>query len=358
VTIHVPVIHDGQVVYSLSINPTLESFSEIIHQQRPEEGWVISVFDRAGVNVARTPNPDRFVGTKASPSFYPALMSRNEGVIDTTSLEGTPLLTGFSKSPISGWSVAAGIPRSTLTQPLWQSLATTLVIGLGLLLVGSAFAVRMATRIAQGEVHRELLINELNHRVKNTLATVQSIAAQTLRTPGINREAVKTLESRLVALSRTHNVLSNTNWESADLRDIAEGTLQPYLSRERVEIGGPPVRLRPRVALTVAMVLHELATNAMKYGALANSDGRVALTWHFIADATDPSLEMIWRESGGPTVQGPERRGFGSALIEGGLAHEIGGTAALRFEPSGVICTVRFPLHPSGCSARRVAALS
>jgi two-component sensor histidine kinase len=360
VTVHVPVIHDGRVVYSLSINPTLESFSDIIHQQRPPEGWVISVFDRAGVNVARTPNPERFVGTKASPSFYPVLMSRNEGVIEATSLEGTPLLTAFSKSPISGWSVAAGIPRATLTQPLWQSLATSLAIGLGLLLLGLAFAVRMATRIARAEAHRELLINELNHRVKNTLTTVQSIAARTLRGTGSGRDAAQTLESRLIALSRTHNVLSETNWESADLHGIANGTLEPYLSRDsaRVEISGPPVQLRPRVALTIAMVLHELATNAIKYGALASAGGRISLAWRFVDGAPEPTLRMIWRESGGPSVQPPERKGFGSTLIEASVAHELKGNATLSFEPSGVVCTMEFPLQaPRAYSPARAAAI-
>ena len=346
VTVHVPVIYNGHVVYSLSINPTLETFSEIIQQQRPPEGWVISVFDRAGVNVARSPNPERFVGTRASDSLYPELMRRNEGVIETTSLEGTPLLTAFSKSPSSGWSVAAGIPRDTLTQSLWQSMATTIAIGSGLLLLGLAFAVRMATRIARAEALRELLINELNHRVKNTLTTVQSIAARTLR--GSNHaEAVKTLDSRLVALSRTHNVLSETNWESADLEGIAAGALELYASRKspRVTISGPTVHLQPRAALTIAMVLHELATNAIKYGALANPNGQVSLTWHVIDGAPEPTLRLVWRETGGPTVEPPQRKGFGSTLIEAGIAHELNGTATLGFDPPGVVCTMEFPLR-------------
>jgi two-component sensor histidine kinase len=360
VTVHVPVIHDGRVVYSLSINPTLDTFSEIIQQQRPPEDWVISVFDRAGVNVARTPNPGRFVGTKASPSLYPQLLSKNEGVIETTSLEGTPLLTAFSRSPSSGWSVAAGIPRNALTQPLWRSVATTIAIGLFLLLLGLAFAVRMATRIARAEALRELLINELNHRVKNTLTTVQSIAARTLR-GSTHAEAVKTLESRLIALSRTHNVLSETNWESADLDGIAAGALEPYASRKssRVDISGPSVQLRPRAALTIAMVLHELATNAIKYGALASPSGRVSLTWGVVNGASEPRLQLIWREDGGPIVEPPQRKGFGSSLIEAGIAHEFNGTATLSFNPSGVVCTMEFPLKGAHAQqALRVVAVS
>jgi two-component sensor histidine kinase len=359
VTVHVPVIHDGRVVYSLSINPTLETFDDIIREQRPPESWVVSVFDRAGVNVARTPNPERFVGHRAAESLLPELTTGNEGVVETTSLEGTPLLTAFSKSPFSGWSVAAGIPRASLTQPLWRSMAMTMAIGLGFLLLGLAFAVRMARRIAQAEAHRELLINELNHRVKNTLSTVQSIAARTLRDTPHGADAVKTLESRLIALSRTHNVLSEQSWEGADLHEIAVGALQAYVSRDsaRVDISGTSVHLPPRATLTVAMVLHELATNAIKHGALANASGRISLEWRFVEDAPERRLRIIWRETGGPPVEPPGRKGFGSTLIEAGVAYELNGTATLSFEPSGVICTIDFPLRaPRAFRAAQSAA--
>jgi two-component sensor histidine kinase len=347
VTVHVPVIHDGRVVYNLSLNPTLEAFSDIIREQRPPQDWVVSVFDRAGVNVARTPNPERFVGHHASDSLLSELRNTNEGILETTSLEGTPLLTAFSKSPFSGWSVAAGIPRDSLTQPFWRSMSMTIATGLALLLIGLAFVMRMAKRIAQAEAHRELLINELNHRVKNTLSTVQSIAARTLRGVPHGAEAVKTLESRLVALSRTHDVLSKQSWEGADLHELALGALEPYLSPDstRADIGGPSVQLPPRVALILALVLHELATNAIKHGALAHANGRISLTWRQVPGRQEPTLQVMWREIGGPPVGPPARIGFGSTLIKSGIAHELKGKTTLSFDPSGVICTIQFPLR-------------
>jgi two-component sensor histidine kinase len=347
VSVDVPVTRGDQVIYDLSLNPTIELFNDIIQQQRPPERWVVSVFDASGVHVARTPNPDRFVGSKASDSLFPSLMTKPEGVIETTSLEGTALLTAFSKSASTGWSVAVGMPRELLTEPLWRSIAITIALGVGCLLTGLAFAVRMARRIARAEAHRELLINELNHRVKNTLTTVQSIATRTLGQSGGGAEAVKALEARLVALSRTHNVLSEERWESADLREIVSRALDPYIAsgRSRVHLWGPDVRLSPRAALTLALVLHELATNAAKYGALSKSEGRISVEWHIANNEQGPRVHLSWIETGGPAVQNPERKGFGSTLIERSVAYELQGTAELHFDPSGVICRIEIPLR-------------
>lgn len=346
VTVDVPVMRDGRVKWVLSLNPTVELFAEVIAKQRPPPGWVVSVFDANGVHVARTPAPERFVGQRAASSLYPALMSRPEGLIESVSLEGIPLLTAFSRSPGTGWSLAIGVPRSTFTRPLWRSIATTVAIGAILLLIGLSFAVSMAAQMARAAAHRELLINELNHRVKNTLTTVQSIVARTLRGEPDQARSRSLLESRLMALSRTHNVLSEENWDSADLHDIAAQALAPFAGhdRTRLHVGGPTVRLRPRAALTVSMVLHELATNAAKYGALSNTTGRVSLTWSIRDAEQEPRLRLVWRETGGPDVKPAERKGFGSTLIDQGIAHELGGTASLDFDPGGVICTIEFPL--------------
>jgi two-component sensor histidine kinase len=346
ITVDVPVFRDGKVVHVLSLNPTIELFAELIARQRPQSDWVVAVFDGAGVVVARTPNPDRFLGQRASPTLYPELRARTEGLLDTTSLEGTVVYTAFSRSPTTGWSVAIGVPRTVFTRPLWRSIVTTVATGLILLLIGLAFAISMATHMARAAAHRELLINELNHRVKNTLASVQSIISRTLRGAAGHSDSVKTLEARLMALSRTHNVLSAENWDSAELHDIAMQSLAPYAAgdRTRLRVDGPAVRLRPRAALTVSMVLHELSTNAAKYGALSNASGRVSLTWSVRNQDQGPWLRLVWRESGGPPVQPSDRKGFGSTLIDKGIAHELGGTTELNFDPPGVNCTIEFPL--------------
>ena len=199
--------------------------------------------------------------------------------------------------------------------------------------------------IKRSEEHQRLLINELNHRVKNTLATVQSIAAQTLRNAGTMEEARSALEGRLLALSRAHDVLTRENWEGAELREIAAQALEPYSSRseDRLHLDGPRVRLPPRMALTLAMVLQELATNAVKYGALSNATGEIRIAWR-VEEANPRRLGLRWEESGGPPVQPPRRRGFGSRLIERSLAQDLDGEVRIAFAATGVTCIVDAPM--------------
>ena len=183
-----------------------------------------------------------------------------------------------------------------------------------------------------------LLINELNHRVKNTLATVQSMAAQTLRNERDPLVAFGKFESRLLGLSQAHDVLTRESWNGADLREVAERALSPFEAAAWMSIDGPPVWLAPGGALTMALIFHELATNALKYGALSTPGGRVVLTWAY--DAGARTLSLSWTESGGPPVVAPTRRGFGSRLIERSLRGEMKGEATMDFRPSGLVCVM------------------
>jgi signal transduction histidine kinase len=194
----------------------------------------------------------------------------------------------------------------------------------------------------QAERHRELLVNELNHRVKNTLAAVQSLAMQTLRNAPNLDDGRRAFDARLIALSKAHDILVRENWEAAGLREIVAEALAAHggVAEPRLQFDGPDIRLRPKVAVALSMALHELATNAAKYGALSNQTGHVAIAWTI----GQPLFQLRWTEAGGPPVVAPRRRGFGSRLIEQGLSHEFGGQVDLAFETSGVICTIRAPL--------------
>jgi PAS domain S-box-containing protein len=198
------------------------------------------------------------------------------------------------------------------------------------------------TDVKVAQEHQELLINELNHRVKNTLATVQSIASQSLRNAASPADAREAVERRLFALSRAHDVLTRENWESAGIGEIVRQAMEPYMSHgaERFALAGPDVRLAPRVALAVAMALQELATNAVKYGALSTLEGRIAVRWSLDRAEAGPRLLLRWEESGGPPVAPPQRRGFGSRLIERSLAQDLDGAARIEFAPGGVVCTL------------------
>jgi PAS domain S-box-containing protein len=202
------------------------------------------------------------------------------------------------------------------------------------------------TEAKVAEERRDLLINELNHRVKNTLATVQSIARQTLRNAATAADAQEAIESRLLALSRAHDVLTRENWEGADLYEIVRQAVAPYSSRgeDRLHVSGLKVRLPPRTALSLAMMLQELATNAVKYGALSNATGEIRIAWETEPDEPAPRLHLRWEESGGPPVQTPTRRGFGTRLIERSLAQDLGGDVHIAFAPAGLVCIVAAPL--------------
>ncbi|MFC1455148.1 PAS domain-containing protein [Microvirga arabica] len=208
--------------------------------------------------------------------------------------------------------------------------------------IGTIIEVRDISAEKKAQEHQRLLINELNHRVKNTLATVQSITSQTLRNAATAQSAKDALEGRLLALSRTHDVLTRENWESAELREIVAQAVEPYRGQgeDRFHLEGTWVRLPPRMALALAMALQELATNAVKYGALSNATGTIRITWRIDGLQSPARLHLRWEESGGPAVVAPTRRGFGTRLIERSLAQDLDGEVQIEFAPTGVVCTV------------------
>jgi PAS domain S-box-containing protein len=193
------------------------------------------------------------------------------------------------------------------------------------------------------ERQQQLLVGELNHRVKNTLAIVQSLTHQSFHSSVPADEAIHRFEGRLEALAAAHSLLTRKNWEAATIADVAQAALAPFGSSSRISIGGPDVQISPQTAVSLALALHELATNAAKYGALSNEGGRVSVSWTTAADR----LRLDWREESGPPVTAPERRGFGTRMIERTLSAEFGGKVELEFRPEGVSCTVEAPL-PAG----------
>jgi PAS domain S-box-containing protein len=195
------------------------------------------------------------------------------------------------------------------------------------------------------EERQRLLLDELNHRVKNTLASVQSIALQTLRHAEHPSAFNETFIERIHALARAHELLTEAAWEGALLSEVIARTLRSHLAEDeqrRIAPSGPRVRLGPNAAVTLNMVFHELATNATKYGALSTPNGCVDVAW--AAHADGDAVVIDWRETGGPAVDAPRRRGFGSRLIELGLTREMGGEARLDFLPQGLWCHICLPL--------------
>jgi len=191
--------------------------------------------------------------------------------------------------------------------------------------------------LAESARHQQLLIDELNHRVKNTLAIVQSLAHQSFRLGSADMRAA--FDGRLGALAKAHETLTRVTWEQADLSEVIAGAMDGCGVSDRVDAAGPPMWLDAKAAVTVAMAFHELATNALKYGALSQPEGRVAINWTH-AEGNDGGFHLRWTERGGPPVTPPARRGFGSRMLERALVGELKAEVALDFHPAGLVCSI------------------
>lgn len=187
-----------------------------------------------------------------------------------------------------------------------------------------------------------VLMGEMKHRVKNVIAMVQAIARQTFTDSNDRLAAQQAFDARLKAMANTHDLLTREKWDRTELSILVAQALAPF-EQHRFEINGPKSQMFPKAALTLSLALHELATNASKYGALSTEQGHVRLSWEIVGEQ-EPILELNWQEFDGPAVKVPKHRGFGSRLIERILAAELRGTAKLDYPVEGVICTIRAPL--------------
>jgi PAS domain S-box-containing protein len=215
------------------------------------------------------------------------------------------------------------------------------------------YAVRVVEDITErreADRRQKLLIDELNHRVKNTLATVQSLAWQSSRSGVPPEVAQERFQERLLALSRTHNLLNETHWEGASLQTILETELGPYMAApSRVRLKGPEVQLSPKPAVVLGMAFHELATNAAKYGALSSAAGRAEVDWSI--DRENALLTITWRELSGPLIEAEPTPGFGSRLLRQIITRELAGQLDIRFEREGVRCIMAMPMGSAGQQA-------
>lgn len=191
------------------------------------------------------------------------------------------------------------------------------------------------------EARQRLLLRELTHRVKNTLTVVQSIVQQTWRSTGNSDDFIDKLGGRIAALANAHNLLVESEWDGADLRPLVESQLSPYASSGRLHIDGDAVRLAPDVATPFGLVLHELATNAAKYGALAGAKGDVYLNWQMTKGNKTPILRVVWRERNGPPVEQSTKSGFGTRLIKSVVPRA---TVHHVLQPDGLECTIEMPV--------------
>jgi two-component sensor histidine kinase len=382
ITVGTPITVKGRF-YVLSYVVESASFASVFRQQRVPDRWVATLLDNHRRVIARSRLNEKFTGALASKDMEENLRHSTEGVNKSISLEGVPTMVAYTRSPQTGWTLVVSIPREDLSSTVNRSVAlgsgvflALLILGLGLSLIYSRrindemrqlvldaqaigrgeslppanpdsleeiaavhVALRSASRELKAREERQgVMINELNHRVKNTLATVQALARQTFAK--IKGAPVDVFTDRLIALSAAHDLLTRTGWREADMGALVAASVGAH--GDRVDRSGPAVALAPHTAVGLSMVFHELATNSAKYGALSVPTGRVEISWRL--DPVTDVLGFTWRDVGGPPVAPPGRPGFGTRLIEGAIRREQKGQARFDFRPDGLVFEASLPL--------------
>ncbi|HEV7438491.1 MAG TPA: HWE histidine kinase domain-containing protein [Methylobacterium sp.] len=396
---------DARPVGVLVASIDLAWLSERLRRLVPQTSTSLTVSDRDGIVLVRRPDQEAWIGRSLPPERLARLAQDRDAARIVTGLDGRERVVGVVRpgGVLEGVTVVIGRDRAlsyadvdaATLRGLVLILVGALLSVLGALVGGRVFIRRpmhrllrtvaawragdlrartgvvgqsefgqlgaafdaMASSIQASQDHlrdelarsrslqnqQTTMLHELNHRVKNTLATVQALARQSRG----GEEGAAELESRLLALSKTHDLLTRDDWSGAALREILENELGPYRrDADHVVLDGPPVILAPRYVLAIGMMAHELTTNAAKYGALTRADGRVRISWSVAAcESGAKRLRLTWQESGGPKVPPPQRRGFGTRLITGAIKRELDGEIDMAFDPGGVCLRLDVPLE-------------
>lgn len=383
VTIAVPVRIRGEIRYALNIGLSTRYLSSMMDEY-VSAGMVGSIVDANGLLLARRPllDGDDLVGQPTIPAVRAHLGQSSAWWIEAVSRTGVPTYTSLLRSNQSSWSINLAVPREVIDGPLHRTVewivaltAFTLVLGLALArLISRRFLAefsdleRYVAGLRSGAIEPKLgaisevnrmkkvlyqvgselagalkqqkaLLDEINHRVKNTLGTVQSIARLSRASSSDLNQYASAFEARLLALSQAYNLLTENNWVGVSLASIVRQTLAPYAGPERFDIEGPDLLLPPKLTLAISAALQELSTNAAKYGAFSVPSGKLQISW--TVDETG-LIRLSWTERDGPLVHKPTRRGFGTKMITGMFAGEAGWSVNLDFNPGGLRCVMQF----------------
>jgi two-component sensor histidine kinase len=374
----------GAFNLSYIVEPTV--FLPLFEGQKLPPGWIVTLLDRQLKVIARSSGHDRFVGRPASPDIRSALGRAQEGVVRSRSFEGEPVTVAFSRSAATGWTLLVAAPEAEMRAETSRAMGRAALLSVALLLVSLALAwllsrglsrqvaalVSDASALAEGgavapreglmaelsaiqgaierashdlaarERRHQLMVNELNHRVRNTLATVQALAAHTFRGARLPPELEASFGGRLQALAAAHDLLSEVNWSRTTLAETLKRCLP--LADGRIAAHGPAVELSSQAGVALCMIFHELITNSLKYGSLSAPEGRVTITW----SSTGQTCRLVWTESGGPEAAPPARKGFGTRLIERLLKQDMDGSCAFDFRPQGLVFTAEFSTARQG----------
>jgi two-component sensor histidine kinase len=381
-------LNSGEIIYAMTIVFLPEVVLAAIEGESPPE-WHTVIMDRAGVIIARVPLHSERVGKVATASTLEDIASVKAGEegfwsADIKTVEGFRVIGAFRRMASAGWVIGVSAPPSIFNQALYRAIwIATAILCICLVLppvvafmigarirkavsalrnkaealeggrvieppITSLMEVnevgltmhRAALRLQREAEHQRLLALELNHRVKNSLTKVQAIARRTFR--GANQEKFENFEGRILAMSHSHNLLTESQWSGVHLIELLK--LEIFSYSDRIMLRGEDMILSSRVAVSLGLVFHELVTNAVKYGALSVPEGRVEVTWTLKHKDADKITEIDWNEVDGPPVTKPTREGFGTTLIRSSIQQELDGTVDVQYVPSGVRCRISLKL--------------
>ena len=383
VTIAVPVRIAGQIRYALNVGLSPRYLSTLMDDY-VSGGLVGSIIDQQGILLARRPllDGDDLIGQPTIPAVRSHVGQVSAWWIKAISRPGVATYTSLLRSDQSGWTVNLALPREAIDGPLHRTIEWIVALTLFTFVLGLALARLLAHRflaefsdleryvsglqngvvsptigriaevnrmkqvlhLVGGELASALrqqrdLLDEINHRVKNTLGTVQSIARLSRSSASDVDHYVAAFEGRILALSEAYNLLTENNWVGADVRAIVERTLAPYAGPDRLTISGPSLLLPPKLTLALSATIQELSTNAAKYGAFSTPSGKLEIAW---TGQESGIVRLIWIERDGPLVRKPTRRGFGTKMITRMFGAETGWSVDLDFDPDGLRCTMQF----------------
>jgi two-component sensor histidine kinase len=388
-----PIESNGQPEGAVVAGIDLAWLGARLRERNLARGSAMAIADRDGVILAREPEPGQYVGKRISDQMMSVVRADSPGTIEFTAADGAQRILGYQPPAATGTglyvgaSFDAGQAFAPIYASTWRSLG---LAGAGALAAcGIAWAVgdrlfrgpirrildtiaswragdeTARTRIppggselaelaqsidgymdglvaaraerAEAQARRELVLREMNHRIKNILAAVQAVANQTFKNQA-TRQSLDAFRDRLAAMAAAHDLLVAENWENVELQHLLAGVLAPFENdhERRFALDGPPLRITPRAALSLSMSLHELCTNAAKYGALSVPGGTVAIRWSLSGAEDARRFQLDWTEAGGPPVTPPERSGFGTQLVRAALSGEFDARTELVFAATGV----------------------
>lgn len=380
--IRIPITPESGPRYAFGYVPRNGKVLGVLRESSLPQGWFAAVLDRKGRIVARSSRNEEFAGKPSSPDFF-ARLSRTRGQIESVDLEGRETVTSYQRSPLSEWVTVVWVPKQVLQEGTNFAFAVISALALGALLLSLAIGyavsrlIQKPTRqllhsaqalktgsivtfddtamreanvigdaLADASRDVQLYMREISHRSKNLLAVVQSISRQTQRSAPDLKTFAHRFDSRLQSLARSHDLLVDRNWGGVPMLELITAQLASFIDAgvDRIDFLGPAIDLSPAASQHVGLAIHELATNASKYGALSVPEGRVSISWSEHSDCHGTRIfKLTWTESGGPPVLASSRKGFGRFVVETAVARGVFGTAKIDWHSSGLVWTLEAP---------------